>query len=55
MSAEAGGIGAAEMRIEERAKAAEKAWRADLVESVCGSGEVEDEQRIVDLGFRVDF
>ena len=54
MSAEAGGIGAAEMRIEERAKAAEKAWRADLVESGCGSGE-EDEQRIVDLGFRVDF
>ncbi|CAL5394981.1 unnamed protein product [Camellia sinensis] len=35
MAAEAGGMGAAEMRIEERAKAAEKAWRADVVESGC--------------------
>ncbi|CAL5328740.1 unnamed protein product [Camellia sinensis] len=35
MAAEAGGMRAAEMRIEERAKAAEKAWRADVVESGC--------------------
>ncbi|CAL5371152.1 unnamed protein product [Camellia sinensis] len=28
-------MGAAEMRIEKRAKAAEKAWRADVVESGC--------------------